>query len=175
MVTIWQLFMAFLRAGIFGYGGGPGSIPLIRKEVVDTYSWFSDEQFAEALAFGNALPGPIATKLASYVGFQVAGPIGAVMAIAGMVAPTALGMVLLYGVFTAYKEVPRIQSMLNAVKPIVAVLLLQVTVDIARTAFPAWTFVVLAGFAVFAIFVFQLHPAVVIATGLAAGALLPLH
>lgn len=170
---MWHLFIAFLRAGIFGYGGGPGSIPLIRKEVVDTYRWLTDEQFAEALAFGNALPGPIATKLASYVGFQVGGPLGALMALAGMVAPTALGMILLYSLFTTYKDEPRLQSMLSVVKPIVVVLLLQVTLDIARTAFPAWPSVLLAGGAAAAIFVLHVHPAVVIAAGLVLGALVP--
>src|SRR5690606_17857743 len=86
---LWDLFVAFTRAGLFGYGGGPGSIPLIKREVVDIYHWMTDEQFAEALAFGNALPGPIATKLATYVGFHVAGTPGAVAGVAGIVLPTA--------------------------------------------------------------------------------------
>lgn len=174
MGIMWHLFVAFLRAGIFGYGGGPGSIPLIQREVVDTYQWLTDEQFAEALAFGNALPGPIATKLASYVGYQVAGPLGALSALAGMVAPTAIAMVLLFRVFQAYKDVPRVQSMLAAVKPVVAVLLLQVTLGVARAASPTWTFAFLAAAAALAVFVAQVHPALVIVGGLVIGALVPL-
>src|SRR5690625_334651 len=127
MGDMWRVVVALLRAGIFGYGGGPGPIPLIQRDVVDTDRWLTDAQFAEGLAFGNALPGPIPTTLASCVGYQVAGPLGALSALAGMVAPTAAAMVLLFRVFQAYKDVSRVQSMLAAVKPVVAVLLLQVT------------------------------------------------
>ena len=161
-----------MRAGLFGYGGGPGSIPLIKQEVVDTYRWMTDEQFAEALAFGNALPGPIATKLASYVGYHVAGTAGAVAGVAGMVLPTALGMVLLYGVFSAYRDVPWIRGMLNGAKPVVTILLLSVTLDVARTAFPEWTYYLLAAGAALGLFWLKIHPAVVIAAGLLVGAVL---
>lgn len=56
---------------MLGYGGGPGSIPLIHKEVVDKYEWMSDEDFGDLLALANTLPGPIATKLAGYIGHRV--------------------------------------------------------------------------------------------------------
>ncbi|MBO8142858.1 MAG: chromate transporter, partial [Firmicutes bacterium] len=133
--------------------------------------WMSDEQFAEALAFGNALPGPIATKLAGYVGYHVAGAAGALAGLAGIVAPTAVGMVALYSVFRAYRHVPWIQGMLAGVKPVVAVLLLQVTLDIARTAFPSWPFYLVAFGTAAGVFWLHAHPALLIALGLLVGAL----
>lgn len=168
---LWDLFVAFVRAGLFGYGGGPGSIPLIKREVVDIYGWMTDEQFAEALAFGNALPGPIATKLATYIGFHVAGTAGAIVGTVGMVLPTAVGMLALYGVFSAYRHVSWVQGMLNRVKPVVTVLLLSVTLDVARTAFPGWPFYLVAAGTAVALFWLQLHPAVLIALGLLVGGL----
>ena len=54
-----DLFIAFFRSGIFGFGGGPSAIPLVHKEVVGTYKWMDDEQFSNILALGNTLPGPI--------------------------------------------------------------------------------------------------------------------
>jgi len=167
---LWDLFVAFTRAGLFGYGGGPGSIPLIKREVVDIYHWMTDEQFAEALAFGNALPGPIATKLATYVGFHVAGTPGAVAGVAGIVLPTAAAMGVLSGFFNAYRHVPWIQGMLNGVKPVVTILLLSVTLDIARTAFPGWPFYLVAAGAAAGLFWLQVHPALLVAAGLLFGA-----
>src|SRR5690554_3026989 len=170
MITLWHLFVAFFRAGIFGYGGGPGSIPLIRGEVVTTYGWMSDADFAEALAFGNSLPGPIATKLASFVGYKVAGVSGALAAVAGMVVPTALAMVMLFGVLRSYKDVPWINGAMTAVKPVVAILLLQVTWDVARTAFPSAELYIIAAVAFVATFVLNLHPALIIAVSFLVGA-----
>ncbi len=60
----WRIFLAFFRVGMLGYGGGPASIPLVHKEVVDHYKWMTDEEFGDVLALGNTLPGPIVTKLA---------------------------------------------------------------------------------------------------------------
>lgn len=57
-----DIFIAFFRSGILGFGGGPSAIPLVHKEVVGTYQWMSDEEFADVLSIGNTLPGPIATK-----------------------------------------------------------------------------------------------------------------
>lgn len=171
MMSLWQLFVAFFRAGIFGYGGGPGSVPLIRGEVVSTYRWMTDGEFAEALAFGNALPGPIATKLAAFVGYRVAGTTGALAAVLGMVLPTALAMVALYGALSPYKDVPWVKGALTAVKPVVAVLLLQVTWDVARTAFPTGAMYIFAAAALVATFALKLHPALLIAITFIAGAL----
>ena len=45
-----DIFIAFFRSSILGYGGGPSTIPLVYKEVVDTYKWMKDEEFSEVLA-----------------------------------------------------------------------------------------------------------------------------
>ncbi|MBU5195311.1 chromate transporter, partial [Vibrio cholerae] len=88
-------FLAFFRVGILGYGGGPSSIPLVKKEVVDKYKWMTDDEFSDVLALGNALPGPIATKMAGYIGWQVKGVFGMINAIIASVVPTILLMIVL--------------------------------------------------------------------------------
>ena len=64
----WEIFVAFFIPGIVGYGGGPASIPLVENEVVGRYSWMTVNEFSEMLAIANSLPGPIATKMAGYIG-----------------------------------------------------------------------------------------------------------
>jgi len=76
----WQLFLAFFIPNIVGYGGGPAIIPLIENEVVGRYGWMSSQAFAETLALANALPSPIATKMAGYIGYDVAGVPGSLIA-----------------------------------------------------------------------------------------------
>ena len=77
----WNLFVGFFRIGILGFGGGPTMIPLVHAECVKKYGWITDDEFSDVLAMGNALPGPIATKMASYIGYKVKGLIGASIAI----------------------------------------------------------------------------------------------
>ncbi|MFD1780293.1 chromate transporter [Fredinandcohnia salidurans] len=118
-----QLFHAFLIPGILGYGGGPASIPLVENEVVHRYHWLSVHEFSEVIAIGNALPGPIATKMAGYIGFQQADILGAVVAVIATVAPSLLLMIGLLSILKKFKHSPKVKRMTNYIRPTIAVLL----------------------------------------------------
>lgn len=118
-----SLFWAFFLANLLGYGGGPPSIPLIQNEVVHHYHWLTIEEFGEILAIGNALPSPINTKLAGYIGYQVGGIPGAVVAFLATVAPTAIAMIVLLKSINLFRNAPQVKAMTQSIRPIVAVLL----------------------------------------------------
>lgn len=122
-----KLFTAFFRVGLLGFGGGPSSIPLVYKEVVDTYKWMDEEQFSEILALGNTLPGPIITKMAGYIGYRAGGIAGMFTALAASIIPTIILMLLLLSTFNQLKDHPRVQGMTNAVVPIVGVMMAVLT------------------------------------------------
>lgn len=119
----WQIFLAFFIPGIIGYGGGPASIPLVENEVVDRYDWLTTEQFSEVLAFGNSLPGPIATKMAGYIGYQQGGALGSLVGILATVAPSLILMIVLLSILYKFKDSPKVKSMTQLVRPTIAVLL----------------------------------------------------
>ncbi|HJV45290.1 MAG TPA: chromate transporter [Bacillota bacterium] len=122
-MVYWQLFIAFFRIGIFGYGGGPSMIPLFHAECVKKYNWVSADEFADYLALGNALPGPIATKMASYVGYKTKGWIGALIAILAVSLPVLLLMILLLHFVYALKDSGYVNGMIQAVQPIIGVMM----------------------------------------------------
>lgn len=169
-MKLWHLFVAFFRVGIFGYGGGPGSISLIKVEVVSNFKWLTDGEFAEALAIGNALPGPLATKLAAYVGYKTAGLAGAVVGLAAVALPTALAIITLYRLFAMYQGSPRMKGALQAVKPLVVVLLAQVVLDLGKKSFPNWAAAGIAAATTVGLY-FDVHPAILVAGALTVGAL----
>jgi chromate transporter len=119
----WELFLAFFIPGILGYGGGPASIPLVENEVVQHYGWLTVSEFSEVLALGNALPGPIATKMAGYIGYQEGGILGAAIATFATVAPSLILMIGLLGLLYKYKDSPKVKRMSNYIRPTIAVLL----------------------------------------------------
>ncbi|RYG72176.1 chromate transporter [Lentibacillus lipolyticus] len=122
-----HLFLAFFRVGMLGYGGGPGSIPLIHKEVVDKYKWVSDEEFGDILALGNTLPGPIATKLAGYIGHRVSGVFGMLNAVFATILPTIVLMIVLLMSLSSIRDFDWVQGMTAAVIPVVGVMLAVLT------------------------------------------------
>ncbi|GGD11782.1 chromate transporter [Pontibacillus salipaludis] len=119
----WEIFLAFFIPGILGYGGGPASIPLVENEVVGRYEWLTVNEFSEVLAMGNALPGPIATKMAGFIGFEVGGVLGAAVGVFAAVAPSLILMIALLGLLYKYKDSPKVKRMTLYVRPTIAVLL----------------------------------------------------
>ncbi|GGM35560.1 putative transporter YwrB [Paraliobacillus quinghaiensis] len=130
----WHIFLAFIRVGMLGYGGGPSSIPLVQKEVVEKYKWMNDEEFANVLALGNSLPGPIATKMAGYIGYRVAGILGMFNAVLAVSVPTILIMISLLTFLSAANNQPWVNGMTQAVVPVVGVMLAVLTYEFLKKA-----------------------------------------
>ncbi|RST76966.1 chromate transporter [Siminovitchia acidinfaciens] len=163
---------AMLRVGIFGYGGGPSVIPLFRHEAVTRFQWMNDKEFGELLAFANALPGPIATKMAAQLGYQQKGAAGAVVAILSHILPTTIAIVGLLGALYAMKESVIVAGMIAAVRPVVAVLLGITAYEFCAKTWGGLGKVIGVGFGLIAFLllgVLDVHPAIVIIAFLAYG------
>ncbi|WP_407271076.1 chromate transporter [Radiobacillus sp. PE A8.2] len=128
----WEIFLAFFRVGILGYGGGPSSIPLVQREVVDKYKWLDSDEFANILALGNSLPGPIATKMAGYIGYRVAGYLGMITAVLATIVPTIIILIVLLTTLSSMSDQPWVQGMTKAVVPVVGVMLAVLTYDFLK-------------------------------------------
>lgn len=138
---LWDLFIVFSRVALFSWGGGPASMGLMQRETV-TVGWVTPEEFADALAVGNALPGPIAPQVSAFVGYKLAGLPGAISAVAGTILPTTLLMLVMIVFFFGIKDSPNIVAMLKAVRPVVVGLLLWTVYIMAYSVFsvsnPGW-------------------------------------
>ena len=170
----WRIFMAFFIPGVLGYGGGPSSIPLVEYEVVHRYGWLSVAEFGEVLALGNALPGPIMTKMAGYIGYQQAGVMGAVLATLGAVGPSMILMISLIGILYKFKDSPRVQLMTTLIRPVVAVLLGVLTYRFLANSLDGiglYQTLWLTAIAVLLLERIRVHPAFVISGALVYGAL----
>lgn len=132
---LWDLFVAFGTATLLGYGGGPSIIPIYEHQVVNKYGWMDTAEFGRSLAFGNALPGPIATKLAAYIGYKVAGWPGSMVALVAVVMPTALVMIALAGIMIKLQNNPYIKGMIRGVQPVIFVMMAMLAFDFAKYAF----------------------------------------
>lgn len=136
MMILWKLFVLFTRVAIFSWGGGPASMALMQRETTAA-GWVTPEEFADALAVGNALPGPISPQVSAYVGYKIAGLPGAIAAVVGTVLPTTLLMLGMIVFFFSVKDSPNVASMLKAVRPVVIGLLLWTAYDMARIVYGA--------------------------------------
>lgn len=171
-MTYFQLFLAFFVPNILAYGGGPAAIPLIEHEVVQKNGWMTQTEFSELFALANSLPGPIATKMAGYIGFEVAGVLGSVVALFATVAPSLALMLLLLNLLYKYRHSQRVKRLSSYVLPAIAILMLSLTFDFTKTSYELNDLIptiLLVVASYFALEKFKIHPAFVILAGLLIG------
>lgn len=169
-----SIFFAFFVPNIIGYGGGPAIIPLVEAEVVGRYAWMTSSQFAETLALGNALPSPIATKMAGQIGYEVGGIWGAVIAVSATVAPSLLLMLAALGLMYRFKDAVQVKRMSQWVRPVVVVLMALLVLSFFQESMAASGLlqtVVLGVAAAIMLIVLKWHPAFVVGSALVYGAM----
>lgn len=167
-----KIFIAFFIPGILGYGGGPASIPLVENQVIGHYGWMGNSDFAKLLAFGNALPGPITTKLAGFIGFQQGGVLGAVIGIVAIAAPSLFLMIVLLGLLYRFKDSPKVKQLTLLIRPTIAVLLGIIAYHFFKDAYTGIGWLQTAILIIASYILLEkvkLHPAFVIAAALAYG------
>lgn len=160
-----QIFIAFFRAGMLGYGGGLSAIPLMHREVVTIYKWMDDEEFSDVLALANTLPGPINTKLSGYIGYRVGGFWGMMNALTATVIPTVILMILLLTTLNAYKDKPWVQGMAKGVLPVAGVMIGVLAWDFIKIAYRSMGWlptIVLTGISLVVMQLLGIHPAILI-------------
>ena len=90
-----QLFLSFLKIGLFGFGGGLAIFSLIQHEV-EQYGWMTQEEFVDILAISQVTPGPIGINCATYVGYTATNSVwGSLLATTAIIIPSLVIMLLI--------------------------------------------------------------------------------
>jgi chromate transporter len=91
--TLWKVLAYFATAGVFVFGSGLAIVPFLHGGVVEGHHWLSEQQFLDAVAVAMITPGPVVITVA-FIGYLVAGPVGAVLASIAVFAPCFFIVVL---------------------------------------------------------------------------------
>lgn len=177
-IELYRLIIGFFVANVLGYGGGPASIPLMYREIVTNYEWVSPAEFSNILALANALPGPIATKLAAFAGFQAASWAGVLVALLATIVPSAVALIVLLNVLQKHRQSPAVKGMTLLVQPVIAIMMLLLTWQMGESSLEAIGWVqslLIAAVAFWAMQFRKIHPAIVVVAAFAYGGLVIPH
>ncbi len=97
-----QLFYEFFKTGLFAIGGGLATLPFL-SDMAERTGWFTQAQLADMLAVSESTPGPVGVNMATYVGFELAGVLGAVVATLGLVTPSIIVIMIIAGFLKAFR------------------------------------------------------------------------
>ncbi|MEO0457843.1 MAG: chromate efflux transporter [Cyanobacteria bacterium P01_A01_bin.114] len=128
------LLFFFLKVGAFIFGGGLVIIPLLEFEVVERLHWLTRSEFIDGIAIGQLSPGPVVIT-AAFVGYKVAGVVGALVSTIGIFTPSFLFIMLAAPVLLRLRENAWIQAFLKGVKPAVLGAIAAAAIPLSETAF----------------------------------------
>ena len=130
-----QLYWSFFKIGLFSIGGGYASLPLIEKEIVDLHGWLTMTEFTDIITISQMTPGPIAINTSTFVGTQIGGVLGAIIATLGCVSPSFIIVLSLAYIYVKYKNVKVISDVLYGLRPAVVSLIGVAGISIVMLAF----------------------------------------
>ena len=131
----FQLFLSFLQVGALSFGGGYAAMPLIQEQVVNSHSWLTMTEFTNLITIAEMTPGPIAINAATFVGTQIAGVLGAVIATLGCILPSCIVVTLLAYVYMKYRNMSLLQGTLASLRPAVVAMIAKAGITILISAF----------------------------------------
>ncbi len=123
MTLYIQLFWSFFQIGLFSVGGGYAAMPLIQAQVVDQYGWLTVTQFADIVTIAEMTPGPVAINSATFVGMQLLGIPGAIVATLGCIFPACVIVTTIAYFYFKYRNVSVVQGILGGLRPSVVALI----------------------------------------------------
>jgi chromate transporter len=162
-VTLGELFVAFLKVSLCGFGGG---LVWARRIVVERQQWMDEREFAETLTICQFMPGPNIVGITVCVGSKLRGAIGAMTAVAGFILlPWTIGLSL-GGLVLQYAHSARLQNILGGLSAAAAGLLIATGIRLLMPHRGRWTTLLFAALA-FAGMAFTRLPLLLVLLGLA--------
>jgi chromate transporter len=112
--TLARIVGFFAKAAVVVFGSGLAVVPFLHGGAVRDYGWLTERQFLDAVAVSMITPGPVVITVA-FIGYLVAGPVGGLVAAAGMFLPTWLAVVLVAPWFHRVTASPRLRAAVDGV------------------------------------------------------------
>ncbi len=122
-MMLLKIFLTFLKIGAVSFGGGYAMIPIIREAVLEN-GWLTESEFMNFIAVSESTPGPIAINIATFVGSNQMGILGAFFATLGVVLPSFIIMILITMLLKNLLKYPVVGGFLSGVRPCVVALIL---------------------------------------------------
>ena len=181
MILYLRLFFEFFKTGLFAIGGGMATIPFLQQLSQNT-GWFPMELITDMIAISESTPGPIGINMATYVGFNIAGLAGGIVATLGEILPAMIIVTLVSKSLEKFSNNKQIDHIFYGLRPAVTGLIAAAGFDVfkiamVKTAATAPSFLSSLSWGKLVYFVlifilikkFKKHPIIYIAASAAAG------
>lgn len=136
MNLVLTLFLTFLKIGLFTFGGGYAMISIIENNCVDKKKWITHDEMMDITVIAESTPGPIAINCATFVGYKIAGLLGAIAATFGVVIPSFVIIFVISTFLDNFLEIPVVANAFAGIKVGVGVLIFHAGLTMMKKTSP---------------------------------------
>lgn len=141
-----KLIWAYIKIGIFGFGGGYAMLSLVERIVVSDNAWISEQMFTDIVAISQITPGPIGINSATYIGFVAPGNvdpalasplwgiIGSVLATLAVTIPSFMLVLYCTHFIRRHQESGAIKAVFSGLRPVVVGLIASAAIMLMNSA-----------------------------------------
>lgn len=171
--TLLRIFWVTLKIGAFTFGGGYAMIPLMQDEFVDKYHWIEEKDIVDVFAVAQSLPGVIAVNSSLLIGYKIAGLLGGLIAVLGVILPSLIILSVITLFYNAFITNPFVIGALRGISAAVVALMLSAVLRLRKQSLPdAKTWLLACAALALSLFFSQISAAYIILGGGVAGLLL---
>ena len=130
-----EIFKVFSKLGFLAFGGPAAHLAMMDDEIIEKRKWITREKFMDLMGATNLIPGPNSTEMAIHLGYERGGVKGLFIAGVSFILP-AMAMVLgLAYLYRAYGTLPKVEGILNGIKPVMIAIVFQALLRLSKTVF----------------------------------------
>jgi chromate transporter len=163
-VAKWPLFLVFAKAGSLLFGSGYVLLAFLRTDLVERLGWLTNAQLLDAIAVGQVTPGPVFTT-ATFIGYNLAGMAGAVVATVGIFLPAFIFVALSAPFVPAIRRSRIASAVLDGVNVASLALMAAVSLALGRDALTDVTSVMIAAVSTLLLIRYRVNATLLIAAG----------
>lgn len=132
MNQLLELYLTFVKLGLFTFGGGYAMLPLLEREVVEDKKWATHEEILDYYAIGQSTSGIIAINTSTFCGYKVAGNLGGVVASLGFITPSIIIISIIAKFLKSFSHLAVIQHAFVGIRIAVCALVFYSVINMVR-------------------------------------------
>lgn len=132
MSIVFDLFFSFMKIGLFTFGGGYAMIPVIENHCVDKRKWITHDEMMNVTVIAESTPGPIAINCATFVGYRIAGILGAIMSTLGVVIPSFVLIFVISKFLDNFLDIAIVANAFKGIKVAVGILIVDAAINMMK-------------------------------------------
>lgn len=132
MRILFDLFITFVKIGLFTFGGGYAMLSVIEDNCVEKKKWITHDDMMNVTVIAESTPGPIAINCATFIGYRQAGILGSIAATVGIVFPSFVVILIISGFLDNFLEIEIVKNAFRGIKCAVGILIISAAVTMIK-------------------------------------------